>query len=599
MITVIFHYEGQKIDIQFESNEKLGKVLNNFITNQSVSENEAENVFFLYDGQIIQEEEKEKTLNELLLKKEEKPIIAIIVYKEEKNKDQDCFIKPNYFICPICKGSARIMITNYKIKTFECPRCDECKSFKDIPFDEFQNKQKINESKIICMDCKVKNKNEAFQKKFHKCLKCKKDICILCKDIHHKDHSTIDDYYKKDFICEIHNKKFEKYCKVCQKNLCHGCKCDIEHDGNVIKKFTYMIKSSDDLEEGLKRIKSSIDGINYYIEENINKLNFISKKLTSLYDIYEEMINNYRSIKDNYYNYQVLLNLELIQLSKNDILKELSNLNKSKDINEILKLYDKMLRKKGTQVLKGGENYIGEMKNNIPDGDGEYFINNEVKYEGKIKNGKKDGKGKLISIKGDILECEFKNDEIAGVVKYEMKNGNIFEGDKNGKGKFVHKNGEKYEGNFKDGKAHGYGIFHFRNGDRYEGNWENNKINGKGIYYFKNGNKFEGYFDNIDFKDFKLNGEGVMYYFNDNENSCNKLGDIIIGKWENNKIKDKGFYFYKNGNIFIGGLKNNDFNSLRKEGKGIKISENNEFEFCNFENDQLKEKLFYFNFNFN
>jgi hypothetical protein len=45
----------------------------------------------------------------------------------------------------------------------------------------------------------------------------------------------------------------------------------------------------------------------------------------------------------------------------------------------------------------------------------------------------------------------------------------------------------KYEGQFVNHNREGKGTFYYKNGDRYEGDWNVDKREGKGIYYYKDG----------------------------------------------------------------------------------------------------------------
>jgi hypothetical protein len=129
--------------------------------------------------------------------------------------------------------------------------------------------------------------------------------------------------------------------------------------------------------------------------------------------------------------------------------------------------------------------------------------NKENKYEGQIINGKKEGKGKYVYKNGCIYEGYFKNDK------------------KEGNGIFYYTNGDRYKGLFKDGFYQGNGIFYFNNGDRYEGEFDKNSYSGNGKYFYHNGDKFEGLWKND-----KKNGKGVYIYLN---------GNKIIGNYKDGK----------------------------------------------------------------
>ena len=139
------------------------------------------------------------------------------------------------------------------------------------------------------------------------------------------------------------------------------------------------------------------------------------------------------------------------------------------------------------------------------------------KYEGQIINGKKEGKGKYIYKNGSIYEGYFKNDK------------------KEGNGIFYYANGDRYKGLFKEGFYQGQGIFYFHNGDRYEGEFDKNKYSGKGKYFYHNGDIFEGLWKND-----KKNGKGVYIYIN---------GDKIIGNYKDGKPIAVHIKYYIDGKV--------------------------------------------------
>lgn len=108
-----------------------------------------------------------------------------------------------------------------------------------------------------------------------------------------------------------------------------------------------------------------------------------------------------------------------------------------------------------------------------------------------------EGKGVYIHSNGDVYEGQF------------------LQGVKYGEGKFTYKDGSYYQGEYKnlrpvsklslstsvplplcDGKRHGTGIRVWSNGARYEGQWVEDKMHGKGVYFDTFGAKFEGAFYN-------------------------------------------------------------------------------------------------------
>ncbi len=87
------------------------------------------------------------------------------------------------------------------------------------------------------------------------------------------------------------------------------------------------------------------------------------------------------------------------------------------------------------------------------------------------------------SIKGDVLEGEWRNGTLNGKGIYYYLANNQFKGD-------------KYIGEFKDNMPNGLGFYSFNNGEKYVGEFKGSKRNGLGVYYFTNGSRHEGIWKN-------------------------------------------------------------------------------------------------------
>ena len=60
--------------------------------------------------------------------------------------------------------------------------------------------------------------------------------------------------------------------------------------------------------------------------------------------------------------------------------------------------------------------YEGEMIDGLAEGQGkQILVQQAITYSGKFKNGKKHGGGYLVNENLDTLECEFIEDELAGI----------------------------------------------------------------------------------------------------------------------------------------------------------------------------------------
>ena len=168
-----------------------------------------------------------------------------------------------------------------------------------------------------------------------------------------------------------------------------------------------------------------------------------------------------------------------------------------------------------------GEKYIGDIKNNLKDGKGILFYNNNNLfpenrkiYEGEFKNNKREGSGTMYWKDGYKFSANFKNNKIILdnnsnfqwncsreiEVIFNFQNGDVFEGYflfylLTGNGKLFYNSGNLkgsiYDGSISNGLRSGKGIMIFNNGNRYEGDWKNDKIEGKGIMFFNNGDRYE------------------------------------------------------------------------------------------------------------
>ena len=73
-------------------------------------------------------------------------------------------------------------------------------------------------------------------------------------------------------------------------------------------------------------------------------------------------------------------------------------------------------------------------------------------------------------------------------------------------------------GEWSDNIINGKGRYVWKNGNRYEGDFINDKKEGKGIYFYANGDKYDG-----EFRDDKQNGK-----CENNENFCNYTSQFVI-----------------------------------------------------------------------
>ena len=213
----------------------------------------------------------------------------------------------------------------------------------------------------------------------------------------------------------------------------------------------------------------------------------------------------------------------------------------------------------GKFIWDDGKYYVGEFKNNLPNGLGKkYYSNGYILYQGYFINGKFDGKGKYVYNNGNCFIGKYQNGLRIGKGIDYYKNGKImFEGEyingeKEGNGKYIWEDGQYYVGSWKNNLRHGKGIMHYANGKiKYEGDFFNDKPEGNGKYFWNNGEYFVG-----QYKNGLRNGKGKMYY---QDGKIKYEGDFVDDKFEGN-----GKYIWEDGEYYEGQFKNN-----LSDGKGI------------------------------
>jgi len=319
MSEIIFIYNGNSISIQAQSNEILSVVIDRFCIKANVNRNK---IYFLYNGEKLNEN---ISVNEIQLNEGNKKIIVC------DNNNKNNIKRSNEIICPECYKNAFIEIDNYKIRLKNCIN----KHNKIILFNEFEDSQLIDLSKIICYNCKVNNMGNTHENKFYRCLNCKIDICPLCYSKHDREHKIIN-YDERNNICDKHYDNYENYCIDCNKNIC--LKCFGEHNNHNIEYFGKLYIPEEKIKEEEKELRNIIDKMNEEIEDIKLKLDIVKNNIVQYYNI-RKFIN-----EKNYRNYEMLLNKR--EINKNNIKDDIKEIINEDNINnkfkKIIDIYNKM-----------------------------------------------------------------------------------------------------------------------------------------------------------------------------------------------------------------------------------------------------------------
>ena len=362
-VNVIFLYEGKNIEIQAKREQNMKDIFSSL--NNKVSK-EVNNIIFLYNGQIINKNLRLEQINN----KDNKITILVQELVDEDTQEEEDNLDQKNVLCPICGKSCIININDYKIALNKCENGHNKDNIFLKDYNEIQNSIK---SKILCDKCKTE-KAKIYGHKLFACCNCNTNLCPICKSAHDKSHIIID-YDSKDCTCFIHGERYTSYCQDCNKNLCDIC--ELEHNKN--HKFIYHreISPNPEIKNNLDKLKKTIDD---YKKEAQSLVKIINKTI-DLFDIYYKLSNDIiNSYQKKNRNYQILMNLNNIDVANNNIIKDLLEIIEENDIEKKFKyikiIHDKMEINKFdniSNIIYYTEN-INNLKNIYDDSD--YFENN-------------------------------------------------------------------------------------------------------------------------------------------------------------------------------------------------------------------------------
>lgn len=192
---------------------------------------------------------------------------------------------------------------------------------------------------------------------------------------------------------------------------------------------------------------------------------------------------------------------------------------------------------RGILTYHSGRCYVGDFKDNAPDGVARERYENGDSYEGQFRRGFKSGRGVYRYSNGEVYEGQFEDNKPSGTGKLYISKASYYEGSfKNGKcnglGKYKYPNGDVYEGSWVDSVKHGKGVYRYANGDVYEGDFLNGLRHGQGKLTAASGDVYEGFWEN----DCK-SGEG---------RNRSAEGEVF-GHWRNDKLVNQTTFYQKIG----------------------------------------------------
>ncbi len=147
MASVDIIFNGITTTIQCKENEYIEEILKRFCL--KVDQNKEE-ISFIYGGDIIKEN---KTFDEVANSedKQRKKMSILVTSNKTTIYKKSNLKKSKYILCLKCNEPKRVEIKDFKIKLFGCKNGH---TIDNLPFIELNKFQLVDESKIICEECK-------------------------------------------------------------------------------------------------------------------------------------------------------------------------------------------------------------------------------------------------------------------------------------------------------------------------------------------------------------------------------------------------------------------------------------------------------------
>ena len=119
MVEIEFNFEGEKINIQSKSDEKMEEIMKRF---SMKADKKLENLYFVYGGAILNENLSFNEQANEQDKNRNKMSVIVNTKADDNNEEDESYKKSKYIICPECQENCRILIENYKITLYECKK---------------------------------------------------------------------------------------------------------------------------------------------------------------------------------------------------------------------------------------------------------------------------------------------------------------------------------------------------------------------------------------------------------------------------------------------------------------------------------------------
>ena len=362
MAKVEFIYEGKKNEIQCKEDDKIGDIINKYLNKIGKKK---EDIYFLYSGQKLDENLAfNETLNNLDKDKKTMIVQAIdSIVNEEENSS--CLKKSEYVICPDCFEKAYLSIDDKFIISIS--DCKNGHKKENIPFEKFEKTQFIDETKILCGNCKTENKSNTFKNSFYICCNCHINLCPLCKNTHEKSHFIIN-YEDKDFYCQEHCEMNIYFCNDCKKDICS--RCENQHNSHKTTSYGSIMPNEEELKDRILNLKERINDVKKDIKDIISKLERLTEYLDKYFKINNDIINNFDIKKKNY---SIMQNIIFLNKYNTNFILKINNIINNNNIrikfNNLMEFYNKMVLEDISKIEEKKEEIENKVKKYNPSDD--------------------------------------------------------------------------------------------------------------------------------------------------------------------------------------------------------------------------------------
>ena len=387
MYMVEFNYNEYIRKVQCDYDEKLRSICKRYCKKTFLDIN---TLHFLYLGKEINFELNFSQIASEFDKNRKEMTITV----QDRNMGDLNLVQSTEIICSECYNSALLDIEKYHIKIHDCKNGH---NMGVILLDEIEENQMIDMTQIKCGICKIYSKAFTFQNEFYRCNTCKINLCPACEVTHDKEHNIIN-YERRNYVCEDHKRSYHSFCKNCKKNMC--VLCEKEHGKHKIIYLAKMFKhDKKELNEKLKKIRTSANTIIKDIKMIINKLNLIKENIKSFYELNYTIIHHYN---ERNVNYEVLKNIDTIA-NNTKILDTLDLINNENDIYAKFKLiydlYAEMIYKNEINMIYK----VNKLNDNLKIFGNDFVQSNKSKCK-MVINGKEHELKSQISVKDTLKD---------------------------------------------------------------------------------------------------------------------------------------------------------------------------------------------------